>query len=115
MLKVKLLINNFKDLVYDGNKTLHKGYIIHYLSGIIRDKPTRTSIQISRDLHIEDKLGQYINHSCDPSVVIIGQIVITTRDMNNGDSITFDYNENEYNMSNPFKCNCCNKWITGSK
>lgn len=104
--------DGFKDLIYRGNSIDH-GTIIYTLSGNISTTPTRTSIQIGPNQHIEDELGQYVNHSCNPSVEIVGHNLISVKQINDGDSITFNYNESEDLMSNPFNCHCCNKIIGG--
>ncbi len=104
--------NGFKDLIYIGN-TIPAGNLLYRLTGEIINKPTRTSIQIGSNEHIIDNLGQYINHSCDPSVKVIGCDLISVKEIKNGDSITFDYNHTEDCMSNPFYCNCCGKIICG--
>jgi hypothetical protein len=75
--------------------------------------PTRTSIQIAKDLHIEDEIGSCINHSCSPSCSIKDFFVVTLRDIEVGEEITFNYNENEDVVSSPFKCGCCGKMILG--
>ena len=111
--KISTDINGFKDLVYIGEETLGPGEIVYKLTGDILDKPTRTSIQIGPNKHIEDDLGQYINHSCSPTVKIMDDNVVVIEKLYTGDSITFDYNESEDIMSNPFKCNCCSNMIKG--
>ena len=105
--------NKFRDLIYTGNQIIEEGELVYILLGPILDKPTRTSIQIGPDKHIEDDHGQYINHSCDPSVEIVGSKLIALTPINHGDSITFNYNRNEDFMANPFKCNCCQGLIRG--
>lgn len=105
-------IDGFKGLKYIGN-TLPSNTFVYKLKGKIVNKPTRTSIKIGINKHIEDVWGQYINHSCNPSVIVKNDTLISVKEIRNGDFITFDYNESEENMSNPFYCNCCNKLITG--
>jgi len=108
------IVNNggFKDLKYIG-PSIPPNTIIYKLTGDIKNKSTRTSIQIDTNKHIEDKWGQYINHSCYPSVKIINGNLVTIKELKTGNSITFDYNQNEDNMSDPFLCHCCNKLIAG--
>ena len=106
-------IDGFKDLRYYG-PSIDDGEIIYFLSGLIRSRPTRTSIQISPYQHIEDEQGQYINHNCHPSTKVVGNKLVAVRKINNGDSITFNYNHSEYDMSCPFICNCCGNKISGT-
>ena len=106
-------INDFKDLKYFGKITIPANHVVYTLMGPISSSPTRTSIQIGKNKHVEDVLGQYVNHSCNPTTKVVNSQLIALRDLEYGDSITFDYNTNEDHMSNPFYCNCCNKLITG--
>jgi uridine kinase len=105
-------IQEFMDLKYIG-PSVQSGTSIYKLTGNIKTKPTRTSIQIGPDKHIEDEWGQYINHSCYPSVKIIDGNLVAIKELELETSITFDYNQNEDNMSDPFLCHCCNKLIGG--
>ena len=104
--------DGFKDLRYYG-ETVLSGTVIYELTGTVLESPTRTSIQIGSNEHIEDDLGQYVNHSCEPSVKVVYNKLICLKDINNGDSITFNYNVSETEMSNPFVCHCCGKLISG--
>jgi hypothetical protein len=51
---------------------------------------------------------KYINHSCEPTVVIdlINECIKTKRDVRKGEMITFDYLTTEYDMAVPFNCVC---------
>ena len=104
--------NDFMDLKYFGNDLLI-GKIIYVLTGNIIKEPTRTSIQIAENNHIEDSFGRYINHNCDPNIKVIGINLIAIKEIKNGDSITFNYNDSEDIVSYPFLCSCCNKMIVG--
>ena len=83
------------------------------LAGDVLPYPTRTSIQIGIGQHIEDSLGQYVNHACQPSVKVQGNRLLALRDLSADEEITFDYNESETDMSSPFVCNCCGKLVNG--
>lgn len=111
-----IIVDNegFKDLAYLGSE-VPGDTVIYTLSGTILNQPTKTSIQISKNEHIEDELGQYINHNCNPNVKIVDKYVISLKQISDGDSITFNYNDSEDKLSNPFICNCCNKEIIGKK
>ena len=77
--------------------------------------PTRTSIQISENIHAEDDIGKYINHACDPTCEIQGHSVVALRNLSAGEEVTFDYSKNETYMANPFICKCCGKLIRGNR
>lgn len=106
--------DTFCDLIYTGSEVINKGEIVLILEGDILDYPTRTSIHIGKDQHIEDDIGKYINHACDPTCRVENSTLVAVKQINHGDSITFDYNDSEVLMSDPFECNCCTKPIRGS-
>ena len=88
------------------------GLLVHELScEEATDMPTKTSIEMCESLHIEDRIGRYINHDCDPTCKIQGYKVIALKNMLAGDEVTFDYEENETTISSPFVCRCCGKPI----
>jgi len=73
-------------------------------------EPTRTSIRVGA-CHIEDEVGQYINHSCSPTCQILGFEIVALRDLKRGDEITFDYISHEGELSSPFKCRDCGELL----
>ena len=83
--------------------------------------PTRTSIESVYNGHVEDEIGGFLNHHCDPSANVVnfmskeftGLRVVARRDIAKGDEITFNYNDTEAKLASPFNCNCCNKLIKG--
>mgnify|MGYP003628684276 CR=1 FL=1 len=78
----------------------------------ISDKPTRTSIKIGEGKHVEDSLiGIYINHNCEPSCEIRGNLVVARRDVRRFEEITFNYLISEDKLAHPFVCGCCGKNI----
>ena len=98
-----------------AERSFKKGDIILELEGEIINSPTRTSIQLSKNKHIEDLYGKYINHNCYPNTKVENGIIIATKNIFGGNEITFDYNKNENKLSSPFICTCCNKEIKGIK
>ena len=84
------------------SKEFTKGTVIHTLKGEMYDKPSRTTIEVGKDQHVDDPFGIYINHSFTPSCVIINDTVVADKDMKSGDEITFNYNVSETNMATPF-------------
>lgn len=80
--------------------------------------PSRFSVQLGIDSHIDlpddqseqDILDRYfwrfLNHSCDPSAVIVDPYVVAHRDLAAFDVVTFDYNTTEWDMAEPFACVC---------
>lgn len=99
------------------NSDVKKGKILFKMRGKIKDHPTRTSVQVGRDQHIEDTLAGHINHNCTPNAKVNRKMryFVSLRDIKKGEEITFDYNVNEDCMASPFKCECCGNTITGKK
>ena len=91
-----------------------KGTVVRKFSdNEVVSEPTRTSIQVAEGIHVEDIIGRYVNHACRPSCEISDAKIVALKDLNEGEEITFDYNENESTMATPFKCKCCGKRIAG--
>jgi hypothetical protein len=77
------------------------------------DYPTRTSIVIGLGQHAEHPIGSFVNHSCDPSCVVMGQHLVALFNLPVGLEVTFDYTENEGPLASPFNCLDCGKLLTG--
>jgi hypothetical protein len=84
--------------------------------------PTRYSIQISPQRHIDD-LGALanLNHSCAPSTLVDTEALtlVAARDLAAGDELTYFYPSTEWEMSVPFTCLCgapeCLGRVAGAK
>lgn len=97
-----------------ARKPFNSGDTVLCLDGPTLEFPTRTSIQVSQRKHIEDKIGAFINHSCNPTCRVEEYRIVAIKDIEADDQITFNYSENETIMASPFICACCNKLINGS-
>ena len=93
-------VNNYNGIY--STALYHINDVVYTLSGEISSTPTRTSIEIGPNRHIEDKLGIYINHSFKPSCRIINGCVVAEKEININDEITFNYNISETKMATPF-------------
>ena len=80
-----------------------KNQCIWSLYGIVQTVPTRTTIHIGDNKHVDDKFGIYFNHSFEPNCAIIGQHVIALRDIPADSHLTFDYTSSEKYISSPFQ------------
>ena len=88
------------------NKAFSKNEIIYELEGLLIKKPSKISIHIGNNLHVEDKfLGRYINHSFEPNTKIELNKIIALRDIKPYEELTFNYNDSEVNMAYPFEAN----------
>jgi hypothetical protein len=85
-----------------------------------------TSVQASRDLHIELNCDLvYINHSCRPTLIFdmarweVRVNPNLEQGLSKGDELTFFYPSTEWDMAQPFDCRCkeadCKGTISGAK
>tara|TARA_B100001094_G_scaffold300929_1_gene326787 strand:+ start:364 stop:705 length:342 start_codon:yes stop_codon:yes gene_type:complete len=105
--------NNCKSLY--STQSYQHNQIIYKLSGPIVTNPTRTSIEIGPNQHIENKYGQCMNHSFHPTCKIENGCIVACQDIDTNTELTFNYNETETNMSHPFVDNETNKMVSGKK
>lgn len=77
--------------------------IIYVMSGNLMNKPTKRSIHIGSNMHLEDDYGQYINHSFDPNIKVDGNKLVAIKEINKYDELTFNYNDSELEMAEPFE------------
>lgn len=98
-------------------KAFKEGDTLFRMNGEFSRVPTRTSVQIGEQLHIEDELAGFINHSCVPNARINKQIhsFVALKDIAVDEEIVFDYNMNEDALASPFVCECCNRKIAGKR
>lgn len=92
-----------------ASSAIEKDEVIFKLAGSLSSTPSRTSIQINSYQHLEcDFDNGFLNHSCDPNAYINFEDLTlrALRKIESGEEITFCYLSNEYELSNPFACNC---------
>lgn len=88
------------------NKAFSKNEIIYELEGVLRKNPSRSSIHIGNNLHVEDhNYGKYINHSFEPNTKIELNKIIALRDIKPHEELTFNYNDSEVDIAYPFEVN----------
>lgn len=78
--------------------------------------PTKYSIQVGVDKHIDGAGTRYLNHSCDPNVFVDAQrlLVTTLRPLSRNEDLVFFYPANEWLMSVPFRCTCRSSQCIGT-
>jgi hypothetical protein len=119
-----VLLNN-----QSSQKSLHAAVsfaagdvICHFNAGSTQSYATYLTVQTGADSHITliPDFLQYINHSCDPNVFFNtanGELVCL-RALQPGDEFTFFYPSTEWEMAQPFVCNCgyagCLQLINGA-
>jgi hypothetical protein len=88
----------------------------------VLDHATYLTVQTGTGRHITLKPGflQYINHSCSPTVFFdtSGMELVCLKPLEPGDEFTFFYPSTEWEMAQPFICNCgseaCLQLINGA-
>ena len=105
------------------------GDVLFRVEGLTTDRPSRYSVQIDDRRHIEvepdtplDQLParypwRFVNHSCNPSAVLVGSEFLALRAIAVGEAVTYNYNTTELDMAAPFPCHCgaeaCSGHISG--
>jgi hypothetical protein len=99
-----------------------KGEIFHHMKEYTQTSvPTYTSIQTDLGTHVEEYYASYLNHSCAPTVILDTEAMVfrATRDIQPGEELNFFYPSNEWEMAEPFPCQCgarnCLGHISGAK
>lgn|SRR3990167_3346869 len=98
-----------------ATRKINKNTIIFKMHGEVIANPTQTSVQIGEQLHIEDALAGLVNHSCTPTAYVDRQMhaLVSLRDIEENEEITFNYSVNEDHLAIPFTCSCCGNDICG--
>lgn len=82
-------------------------------AGITQSYATYLTVQTGTDMHItlQPEFLQYINHSCEPSVFFdtARMELIALKSLEPGEELTFFYPSTEWEMAQPFVCNCGSK------
>ena len=86
---------------------------IYKLQGVTYDKPSRTTIEIGKDVHIDDEYGIFMNHSFTPSCMIKDGYIVALCNINENDELTFNYNSSETSMACPFVDSETNEQVYG--
>lgn len=94
---------------------------ILWLEGQVVEAPTRYTVQIGAQTHLDtatglderEKLSRcpwlFLNHACEPNTRLGGEdgrSLIALTEIDPGDELTFDYESNEACMAEPFICAC---------
>lgn len=107
-----------------SNKRFLPGEIIeHFSAAETFENPSRYTVQVSDKKHIllNPEFLQFINHSCSPNVFFDTEKkqLECLEEINPGDEFRFFYPSTEWEMDEPFHCNCgsesCLQTIKGAK
>ena len=93
-----------------SNTSIPSGTLIYEIKDYeIKDTPNYQTIQIGKNLHLQDSGAiSFMNHSCNPNCIIDTKLlgVYAIKNIIKGDELTFFYPSTEWILSQPFKCNC---------
>lgn len=96
------------------------GEIVFPLEGQLVRRPTRLTIQVGIDAHLDpvsERTSPWgsLNHGCDPNVAIDVQrrAIVARRPIAAGNELRFDYNTTEWELAESFVCNCGAPWCVG--
>ena len=94
-------------------RSFARGDVVFPLRGRPVVRPTRFSIQVGRDAHLDpvsDQVSPWgsLNHGCDPNVAIdvSRRVIVARRAVAAGDQLRFDYNTTEWELAESFVCSC---------
>ena len=92
------------------------------LSGVLVNRSSLDTIQISPTLHMHDPwFSRLLLHSCEPNLVIDTATMEAwpARDIEPGDYLSIDYAVTEDVLGRQFACHCgsarCRGWVTGRR
>ncbi|MEP6569789.1 MAG: SET domain-containing protein [Acidobacteriota bacterium] len=102
-----------------AREIIKRGSVILYLKGTISTQPSKYTIQLDAQRHLNSPRGtnprvdpdyswQYLNHCCEPNGYInVSELSLRAlRDISPGEEITFNYLTTESVMAMPFTCIC---------
>lgn len=107
-------------------RAIARGERLFRIEGIKTRRPSRYSVQIGEDLHIDLGPGhshgeileryfwRFMNHACEPNAWIRDREVVALHSIQPMEDVTFDYNSTEYDMAEPFACHCGSRICHGT-
>lgn len=96
--------------------------IAKFYAGSEQESPTYLTVQtgINKHITLQPEFLQYINHSCDPNVFFdtTAMELVCIKPLEPGEELRFFYPSTEWDMAQPFVCNCgsseCLQLINGA-
>jgi len=104
-----------------ANSDFEIDQVIGVLEGEVLPFPTRYTVQVGASEHIVPQFGKYMNHSCQPNCYLnLGDRTFRAlRSIMKGQELYFDYNSTEFELAEPFDCQCgsdsCCRRVRGYK
>jgi hypothetical protein len=98
---------------------LPAGALFARITSAAPGKKAYSTVQVSETTHIElNSELLYCNHSCHPSLIFdMSKFEVRVhegRDLKKGDMLTFFYPSTEWDMAQPFECQCSAKECLGT-
>jgi hypothetical protein len=117
-------IGEVRQDVASGQKAIFAGrqfgvgeVISSFAAGEVRATPSYFTVQLGDNQHtvLNPEYLQYINHSCNPNCFFdtTHLTVIALRDIAREEELSFFYPSSEWDMSQPFVCNCGSQQCLG--
>lgn len=108
---------------------MQEGTVLGTATGNTSGFPDQHSIQVDENMHLSVKGSglELVSHACNPNCVLkvkhnesINEYAISLivkRNIKPGETLSWDYETTEYELSHPFECCCgdssCRHWIRG--
>lgn len=107
-----------------ANADIGRGEMVVAVTGVEVAMPTRYTLQVGARLHVEAQqdgdgpdgypVWRFMNHGCEPNVVLRGRTFVAMRFVPAGEELTFDYDSTEWDMASPFRCHCSSPFCRGT-
>ena len=85
-------------------------FIVGFISRATHTEPNYLTVQVGENSHIEllPECLECMNHSCDPNCFFdtTTMRLVTLKPLTPGEEMTFFYPSAEWDMDQPFECNC---------
>jgi len=115
--KIAVRIRNDNQKGLFAKADIARNEVLLTLDGPVSDHPTRFSIQLDDGKHIEgtNDSNAFLNHSCDPNAYLDweGLCLRAKRNIKADEEITYNYMTTDYELYEPFICNCGSPKCTG--
>ena len=101
-----------------ADRDFRRGEVLCRIDGRKTRVPTRYSVQVGPTEHVDLPAGKtiydlldshawpFLNHSCTPNAMVRDRALIALDPIRRFDAVTFDYNANEAELAEPFRCTC---------
>lgn len=106
-----------------ANADIAPGDLVLHITGKEVAVPTRYTLQVSTTVHVEAQpdgdgpdgypVWRFVNHSCEPNLVMRNRAFYAVRPIRTGDEVSFDYDSTEWDMASPFRCHCATSRCRG--